>query len=211
MVTAVVLAKAPVAGRVKTRLTPQYTPDQAAELARAALTDTIAAVDAWRTSAAVCALDGEPGDWLPASWTVLPQRAGDLGDRIAGALDDAFAVGGGPVLLVGMDTPQLCPAHLAAAASALESADAVLGPAADGGWWLLGLRRPDAALVTGVPTSRADTGARQRARLVEHGLHVVDLPVLRDVDTAADADEVARLAPETRFASVQRRLSRAVA
>jgi hypothetical protein len=211
MVTVVVLAKEPRSGRVKTRLCPPYSLDQAAHLARAALADTIAAVDAWGPDLSVCALDGERGDWLPASWTVRTQRDGDLGERIAGALDDAFAIAGGPVLLIGMDTPQICPAHLDAAATALASADAVLGPAADGGWWLLGLHRPDRSIVTGIPTSRADTGAQQRTRLVEHGLRVADLPVLRDVDTAADADEVAALAPETRFASVVRRLTEAVA
>lgn len=211
MVTVVILAKEPVAGRVKTRLCPPYSPEQAADLARAALVDTVAAVDAWAPDAAVCSLDGTRGDWLPATWTVRAQREGDLGDRIAGALDDAFAVSDGPVLLVGMDTPQLCPDDLAAAAAALEGADAVLGPAADGGWWLLGLHRADPSLVTGIPTSRPDTGMRQRNRLVEHGLRVADLPVLRDVDTAADADGVARLAPNTRFASVVRQLSVAVA
>lgn len=211
MVTVVVLAKEPVPGRVKTRLSPPYSPDQAAELARAALADTCAAVDALAPDTALCALEGERGDWLPASWTVRGQRDGDLGDRIAGALDDAFAVGGGPVLLVGMDTPQVTPSHLSAALAALEDADAVLGPAADGGWWLLGVHRPDASLVSGIPTSRSDTGELQRARLVERGLRVADLPVLRDVDTAADAEEVAGLAPYTVFASVVRRLTEAVA
>jgi len=211
VVTVVVLAKEPVAGRVKTRLCPPYSPEQAADLARAALADTIATVDAWAPDATLCALDGEPGDWLPATWTVRPQRAGNLGDRIAGAFDDAAALSNGPVLLIGMDTPQICAADLSAAATALEDADAVLGAAADGGWWLLGLHHPDASLVTGIPTSRSDTGARQRARLVEHGLRVADLPVLHDVDTADDAELVAGLAPNTRFAAIVRRLNAAVA
>lgn len=205
MVTVVVLAKEPVPGRVKTRLCPPYSAEQAAGLAHAALLDTVAAVDAYAPTAAVCALAGRPGPWLPPAWTVVRQRAGDLGDRIAGALSDAFRVGGGPVLLVGMDTPQLTAANLVGAHEGLTDADAVLGPAADGGWWLLGLHRPDASLVRGVPTSRIDTGARQRARLVEHGLRVADLPTLRDVDTADDADAIAGLAPGTHFAAALRR------
>jgi uncharacterized protein len=80
-------------------------------------------------------------------------------------------------------------------------ADAWFGPAADGGFWALGLRVPDAALVRGVPMSALDTGAVQRARLLTAGLRVADLPVLRDVDTAADAVAVARQAPLTRFAA----------
>lgn len=211
MVTVVVLAKEPVAGRVKTRLCPPYSPGQAAALARSALRDTVAAVEAVAPDRMVCALDGARGDWLPQSWPVVPQRDGDLGDRIAGALDDAFTVGGGPVLLVGMDTPQLTPADLSGALAALDHADAVLGPATDGGWWLIGLHAVDPSLVTGIATSRADTGARQRARLVERGLRVADLSLLRDVDTAADADAVARLAPATHFARLVGRLTRAAA
>jgi hypothetical protein len=97
-----------------------------------------------------------------------------------------------------MDTPQLTPSLLIVD---WEVADAWFGPAADGGFWALGLRVPDPALVRGVPMSTADTGARQRARLLAAGLRVADLPVLRDVDTAADAVAVARQAPGSRFAA----------
>lgn len=199
--TMVVLAKEPVPGQVKTRLCPPYSLQQAADLARAALTDTIDTVSALPGARPVCALQGAPGSWLPAGWTVVAQRHGDLGDRIAGALDDAYAAHGGPVLLVGMDTPQLTVSLLQQAVDALVGHDAVLGPAADGGWWLIGLHRPDATLVTGIPTSRDDTGARQRERLRSRGLRVADLPVLRDVDTAADATTAAALAPGSRFAA----------
>ena len=100
-----------------------------------------------------------------------------------------------------MDTPQLTPALLAQAVDALAAHAAVLGLAPDGGWWTLGLRRPDGALLTGVPTSRDDTGARQLARLRAAGLDPHLLPELLDVDTVADAREVAALVPHGRFAA----------
>jgi uncharacterized protein len=123
-------------------------------------------------------------------------------------LAGAFAVAGGPALLVGMDTPQLTPAHLEHALSELErdEVDAVIGPAADGGYWAIGLRRPDERAFHGVPMSAADTGARQRARLAELGLRVAELPPMRDVDTFDDALSVAGERPGSRFARTLRAL-----
>ena len=203
-----VLAKAPVAGRVKTRLCPPFTPQQAALLAEAALRDTLAAVAGTPAVARTVVLDGRPGDWLPPSFTVLPQRGDGLDERLAAAYADAWAHTAAPLLLVGMDTPQLTPALLSAAVDQLLSAgtDAVLGLAADGGWWALGLRRPDASVLLGVPMSTDATGAAQQARLAVAGLRVAALPVLIDVDDAEDARAVAAQCPATRFAEVHRGL-----
>jgi glycosyltransferase A (GT-A) superfamily protein (DUF2064 family) len=136
---------------------------------------------------------------------VLRQRGGGLGARIAAAHADVAALRPGqPTLLLGMDTPQVDAALLAGALDRLRSpaVDAVLGPATDGGWWLLGLRDPRrAAAVAGVPTSRADTGERTLAALRGAGLRVGVLAELTDVDTAGDAVAVARQAPGTRFAA----------
>jgi rSAM/selenodomain-associated transferase 1 len=199
----VVIAKEPVPGRVKTRLTPPFSPRQAADLAGAALADTLAAAAGAPAVRHVIALDGTPGRWLPASSPVLAQRGGGLDERIAAALDDAYRELAVPVVLIGMDTPQVTPALLEAALRPLAdgTADAVFGPAADGGFWLLGLRRPDPSLVLGVPMSTAATGVTQVARLAWAGLRIHWLPLLRDVDTAADAYAVAAEAPGSRFAA----------
>src|SRR4051812_29479561 len=98
-----VIAKAPVPGRVKTRLSPPCTPHQAAALARAALRATFAAARRPRGAGRlVPVLDGEPGPWLPAGFDVIAQRGGGLGERLAAPFEDA----GEPAFLVGMDTPQ---------------------------------------------------------------------------------------------------------
>ena len=127
----VVIAKEPRPGFVKTRLMPTCTPDQAATIAAAALADTLATVTATPAARHVLALDGEAGDWVPSGMQVIPQRDGDLGDRLRGAFEDCFAAGAGPVLIVGMDTPQLTRAHLERAARALGVADG-RGPDGDG-------------------------------------------------------------------------------
>lgn len=201
-VALVVIAKAPVPGRSKTRLCPPFTPEQAASLAHAALLDTLAAVAATPARRRILALDGEADGWLHSGFELHPQRGAGLGERLGNAL----AAAGGPALVVGMDTPQLTPALLRHAASRLcePEVDAVLGPAVDGGYWTIGLRRPERAAFDGVPMSSADTCAAQRRRLVELGLRTAPLPVLRDVDTAADAAAVARERPDTRFASAFR-------
>ena len=205
-----VIAKEPLPGRVKTRLTPPYTPAEAAELAQAALADTLAAVASAGVARRVLALAGSPGPWLPPGFDVIGQRGGGLDERIASALADARATCPAPLVLIGMDTPQVTPALLAAAAGPLVSgaADATFGMAEDGGFWLLGLRDIDPALVLGVPMSRPDTGALQLARLHAAGLRVRPLPELADVDTAAEAERIAAAIPGSRFAVRMRALGR---
>jgi uncharacterized protein len=192
--TLLVIAKQPVPGRVKTRLVPPCSHEQAAALAEAALADTLHTVLRVPARRRVLVLDGRPGPWLPPGFDVVPQCGGPLDERLAAA----FAAVQGPALLIGMDTPQVTPGQLTVD---WEAADAVFGPADDGGFWALGLRAPDPALLRGVPMSTAVTGAVQRARLLAAGLRVTDLPRLRDVDTAADAIAVAGQAPHSRFAA----------
>ena len=205
----IVMAKAPVPGRVKTRLCPPCTAEEAAFVAEAALVDTLVAALSSSTDRVVLALDGQPGSWLPAGVDVVRQRGSGFDQRLAAAWNDV----GGPALQIGMDTPQVTSALLDLARARLEQpdADAVLGPAEDGGWWCIGLRRAHPAVFRGVPMSQPDTGARQMARLAELGLRTATLPSLRDVDTIADAVEVAELAPHTRFAAAVRGLVGAAA
>lgn len=210
MTVLLVVAKAPVPGAVKTRLCPPATPLQAARIAAAALHDTLDTVRATPGVIPVLALrgrlaDAEDGDELTeaaAGWPVLTQRGSGLGERLANAhADVAAAYPGEPVLQIGMDTPQLTPAQLHAAVRRLDSTDAVLGPAVDGGWWALGLRDPrHAAVLRTVPMSSPETGRRTWTALRERALRAATLPVGQDVDEWADAVAVAATAPGTRFA-----------
>ncbi|WP_088320045.1 DUF2064 domain-containing protein [Kineosporia sp. R_H_3] len=207
--TILVLAKSPEPGRSKTRLAPAYGFEGAAALAAAALADTLDAVAAAPAARRVLVLDGEVVPPVPAGFVVVRQRGRTHGDRIAAAL----AAEPGPALLIGMDTPQVTPALLTVDL-AEPGVDAWLGPAADGGWWALGLRHPgrDArSVLAGVPMSTALTGQVQRERLVAAGLAPRALPALRDVDEPDDALAVAALAPGTRFGRLVQELSSACA
>lgn len=212
MSSLIVIAKEPVAGRVKTRLCPPFTADQAASLARAALLDTMDVLGRTPADHRVLVLDGAAGPWLPQAvrdgFTILPQVPGTLDVRLAAAFAAVAELDQGPALLVGMDTPQISAEVLSRALTSLAAdddadVDAVFGPAYDGGFWALGLREPRHPrvrdLLVGVPMSRSDTGRIQLTRLVEAGLRVSILPSLRDIDDAADAHDVAAQIPNSRF------------
>jgi len=197
----VVIAKEPLPGDVKTRLCPPCTLGQAAAIAEAALADTLDAVAATPASRRVVALDGRPGDWLPKGFDVLAQRNGSLANKLFGAFEDCFSVSPDPVVLIGMDTPQVHPEHLLSADLALSGrADAVIGLAPEGGYWLLGLSHLHPAAFSGVPMSTDDTGEAQVDRLRECGYTVAMVEPLRDFDHPDAALEVAALVPGSRFA-----------
>lgn len=206
-----VVAKAPEPGRAKTRLTPPATPRQAADIAAASLLETLRAARSVETAVPVVALTGQ---LAPArrreellgelrAVTVLRQRGEGLAERLAAAhADTRHALPGSPVLQIGMDTPQVSRDLLADCAQPLhDAADAVLGPAADGGWWALGLRDPrQAELLRTVPMSSPDTGELTLRALRSAGLRVQLLCELTDVDTMADARHVAEQLPGSGFA-----------
>jgi glycosyltransferase A (GT-A) superfamily protein (DUF2064 family) len=207
-VALIVIAKEPIPGRVKTRLVPPLTGSEAADLARAALSDTLRAASAVDARHRVLALDGRPGPWLPRGWRVVAQPAGSLDVRLVAAFGAASS---GPALLIGMDTPQVRPAQLAAFDP--DGHDACLGLAEDGGYWAIGLRNPALAaeVISGVPMSTSHTGAEQLRRLQAAGLRVQLLDTLADVDTIDVAYGVAAAAPSTEFAAALRGLDPAVA
>jgi glycosyltransferase A (GT-A) superfamily protein (DUF2064 family) len=181
---------------------PPCTPQQAAAVAAAALADTLDAAETASFSRRTLVVRGDYP--APPGWLLVRQRAGTLGQRIGAAFVDT-AADRLAALLIGMDTPQVTGALLDACAGLLGNADAVLGTAEDGGWWVLGLRHPGhAALITDVPTSRPDTAARTVAALAAAGLTIARAPTIRDVDTAEDAWAVAGLNPTSRFAAAVR-------
>ncbi|WP_433502801.1 TIGR04282 family arsenosugar biosynthesis glycosyltransferase [Pseudonocardia halophobica] len=214
--TLLVLAKAPEPGRVKTRLCPPASAEEAADVAAAALLDTLdatAAVPGGRTLVAFTGRLAGAARRVELRRALvraggIRQRGDGLGERIAAAHADAAARHPGvPTLQVGMDTPQLDVLLLVECVDRLRGADAVLGPARDGGWWALGLRDPrGAGPVADVPMSRADTGERTLHALRTAGLRVALLPELTDVDTAEDARSVAADVPGSRFARAVERV-----
>lgn len=196
-VTLAVIAKAPVPGRVKTRLCPPCTHEQAAAIAEAALRDTLDAVDAARAGRRVVVLDGARPDWIGSQVQVLAQRGDGLDERLAAAFDDID----GPTVLIGMDTPQVTGSLLTEVVELLCSpgTDSVVGPSNDGGYWVIGLRSPDPAVFLGVPMSVAGTCSAQLDRLANRGLATVTTVPLTDVDTFDEALQVAREATGARF------------
>jgi glycosyltransferase A (GT-A) superfamily protein (DUF2064 family) len=219
-VVVLVVAKAPVPGQAKTRLAVTVGDSAAADIAAAALLDTLDAVVAAPVAARVVALTGDlesasAGSEIRsrlADFTVVPQRGADFAARLANAHADAAAATDGlPVLQIGMDTPQVSGDLLAECARELLAADAVLGLARDGGWWILGVTDAAAAdCLRAIPMSRSDTGAVTLDALSDTVSDVKLLPTLADVDTVDDVGAVrAQCGPDSRFARATRGVSRA--
>lgn len=180
----VIFAKAPVAGRTKTRLIPALGAEGAALLAREMLERTVAEAVASGLRVELC---GEPD---AASWSDAPvlrtaQGEGDLGARLARAAARVLGEGERPIL-IGADCPALDRSRLAAAAAALEDHDAAIHPAADGGYVLLGLRRLDPSLFDGMSWSTDAVGARTIAAIRALGWSLFTGDTLADVDEPAD-------------------------
>jgi len=217
-VVVLVVAKAPVPGRAKTRLAASVGDRAAADIAAAALLDTLDAVAEAPVAARVVALTGDlgaatAGDEIRtrlADFTVVPQRGVDFAAKLANAhVDAAAAAGGLPVLQIGMDTPQVTAELIGECARELLAADAVLGLARDGGWWALGVTEAATAdCLRAVPMSRSDTGAVTLAALGGTGANVSLIRTLADVDTVDDVDAVRQeCAPDSRFVRATREVS----
>lgn len=211
-VTALVVAKAPVPGLAKTRLAAELGDELAADIAAAALLDTLDAVAATPVTTRVVALTGDLDKACRAEairarltgFTVIGQRGPGFAERLANAhADAASSAGPHPILQIGMDTPQITAELLTRCARALLDARAVLGPASDGGWWLLGVAEAAMAqCLRDVPMSQPDTGAFTRAALEGTGAPVTLVDEIADVDTVADIRAVrAACQPSSRFAA----------
>ncbi|MDQ3469015.1 MAG: DUF2064 domain-containing protein [Actinomycetota bacterium] len=205
MIHLTVIAKAPEAGRTKTRLCPPCSPHQAAAVAAAALADTLHAVDRVvddrRWSGAVrrvVLLDGPRGEWVPDHYDVVAQRGNGLAARLANGYADL-----GPGVIVGMDTP----AGVQWLGDALRTVSAggdVIGLASDGGYWVIGLAEPDPAVFDGIVMSESHTGVSQLRRLHQLGRSVRLLPMERDLDDVEDLRAHARAGVPGRLAAVAR-------
>ncbi|AEV71687.1 hypothetical protein MycrhN_1061 [Mycolicibacterium rhodesiae NBB3] len=214
-VVALVVAKAPVPGLAKTRLAGALGDRAAADIAAAALLDTLDAVAAASFEARVVAMTGDLDAARSSkeirhrldAFTVVPQRGNDFADRLANAhLDAAAAAGLRAVLQIGMDTPQVSAALLTECAQELWASDAVLGLAVDGGWWVLGVSDASMAdCLRAVPMSQGDTGALTLAALSAKGLRVGLVAELNDVDTDDDIEAVRKACTaDSRFARAVR-------
>lgn len=187
----VVFAKAPRAGYAKTRLIAALGAEGAARLAERLLQATLAqALDAGVGPVELCVTpDGDHPVFARAALggdvTLTMQGAGDLGQRMARAFDRVLPLYDG-ALLIGTDAPRLDAAYLRAAATALRGADAVFGPAADGGYALVGLKRATPQLFAGMRWSHERVMADTRQRLSASGLRHLELPLLHDIDEPED-------------------------
>lgn len=203
----VIFAKPPVPGRVKTRLLVTLSPSQAAALHRACLQDTLALLAAvpacsrWLMVAGsneeARVLAHEMG--LGAGWNVCTQFGRDLGARLERAMGRLFAAGTRRVLVVGTDAPWIGPQRLRQALQCLEADDVVIGPAADGGYYLVGARRPVGEIFRGVPWGRSQVMAATRRTLEESRIHFRLLRPDFDLDRPADlarAAEMLRASPQ---------------
>ncbi|MCV0369110.1 TIGR04282 family arsenosugar biosynthesis glycosyltransferase [Filomicrobium sp.] len=186
----VVMAKLPVAGRVKTRLARGVGVGRAVSFYRAGLAAALGRVSQarrWTTYVAVAPDSGIYEPVWPISCRRIAQGRGDLGQRMQRVMD---GLPPGPVVIIGSDVPEIRSEHIASAFKILASADVVLGPSPDGGYWLVGLRRRPriARIFDRVRWSHAETLSDTLANAV--GLQVCWLEQLDDVD---DADDLARL------------------
>jgi len=183
----------PEAGNAKTRLIPALGAKGAARAQQRMSETAFATLVHYRaltgTSLEVCFNGGNEAsfrNWLPDANRYTEQVNGDLGDRLARAFAVAFDKGHGPVVIVGADCPTLAAQHLAAAFRALADHDLVLGPATDGGYYLIGMDRLRTGLFADIPWSTATVLQATMAKAQTFGLHHHLLETLPDVDRPAD-------------------------
>lgn len=189
----IIFAKRPAPGRVKTRLSPPLSPEQAAELYRCMLLDTLAKAATF--SGSEKHIFYEPDELAAAFFTesapgiaCTPQEGEDLGARMANAFRRLLALGYGRVAIIGTDLPDLPMEYVDEAFGLLESgkADAVFGPSEDGGYYLVAMGELHGELFRDIPWSSGEVLEKSLGKAAEAGVRVSLLPVWHDVDTADD-------------------------
>lgn len=201
-VSIAILAKAPIPGLAKTRLIPAIGAHAAAVLQQRLTDRAVATALAAGIGPVIlyCAPDATHDTFLKMvarmKITLKPQPDGDLGVRMLAAATGSS----GPVLVIGTDCPALTESHLRSAAAALcDGTDVVLIPAEDGGYVLLGTRKPQPSLFANIAWGESMVLAETRARIIEHRLMLVERPPLWDVDTEDDLARLEREFPELKL------------
>lgn len=218
--TLIVVAKEPAAGQTKTRLCPPLGPQQAADLYACFLHDVLATVRRVPEVRRVIAYTPEAAApyfrALAPDFALTPQRGADLGERLDALLSAALAAGAAKAVVMGSDSPTLPADYVKQAFAMLDTHDVVLGPTDDGGYYLIGLRRPQPRLLRDVTMSTPSVLRDTLAIAEELGLRVALLPGWYDIDTVEDlarlradlAEAPAEIAAHTRGA-LRRRAERA--
>ena len=191
----VVMAKQPVPGRTKTRLCPPLTPLEAAELYEALLRDTLDLVSGIRGLGMAVAVSprnavGQIARLAPRDARIIAVEGADIGDCLLGVTEELLLAGFSPVVAVNSDSPTLPAEYIARAVGLLSTCDVVLGPAEDGGYYLIGVRRRHPGLFADIAWSSPRVAAQTRERAAALGLRVVELPSWYDVDTPAELERL---------------------
>jgi rSAM/selenodomain-associated transferase 1 len=189
----VVFVKHPRLGQVKIRLAAEIGKRRALEVYRKLVMKTLVAVGPLRRAGIEIRIFGSPSNrliqlrrWLGPQYGYFPQRGRDLGERLRRASTEAFHTGATRVVMIGSDCPGLTPALLRQAFRALDRRQVVLGPAQDGGYYLIGLARPCPGLFETIPWSTEGVWEATLRRIQDHRFSWQALKRLRDVDHAAD-------------------------
>lgn len=194
-----IFAKRPLLGRCKTRLAKGVGDANALLIYQALLDHTLATVRETPYRKVLMADPPEQAaqgpEWAPSLDAYLPQAPGDLGERMAAAVADAFARGAKKVVLIGCDCPQISKDSVISTFSALDRTDVVLGPTVDGGYYLLGLKEMHASLFKDIPWSTGAVFEKTLNILKFQTLSYISLNAFSDVDTLEDFRRVSHLRP----------------
>jgi rSAM/selenodomain-associated transferase 1 len=199
--------RVPAAGAVKSRLVPPFSPDGSAKLYLAFLQDLTARLLRTRLRPTIFVSGGTPADvagLFPANWPALEQQGEALGERLAAAFEVLLQPPGSRAVVIGSDSPDLPLTHVKRAFRLLKHRDVVLGPAMDGGYYLLGLRANTPALFQDIPWGTAAVFARTVDAVRAAGLSLALTPPWYDVDDAASLDLLKSMCAARRVAGGER-------